>query len=265
MLLVLFLLFCPPRDRHFRMHSSAFRSRILDCHNKCKVLPSVDWVHNPLSKPMVHPHMHRLLPATCHLAPLFFFPTTLKEFSSTFFSRLSTKKLPTHVGKFSLRFAIFFFFLCLCVGHENALNPFSRRQTGDSRQERAVKPGEWARKIKFGSCCQTLTNWHVACCNSKWKVVKRCWLARPENVFKHFLAFQLEISLATADTWRGKGRGGVVQRFNFECHVNYKTLGNWTRLKGSARHCKQIFSNTTLPYMNVCAQSFIELVNLLWT
>lgn len=52
----------------------------------------------------------------------------------------------------------FVFFLCLCVGHENALNPFSRRQTGDSRQERAVKPGEWARKIKFGSCCQTLTN-----------------------------------------------------------------------------------------------------------
>jgi len=112
-----FCFFALARDRHFRMHSSAFRSRILDCHNKCKVLPSVGWVHSPLwgatlATPLVHPHtcIDYYLPlATWHLL---FFSTTLKEFSSTFFSRLSTKKLPTHVEKFSLRFAIFFGWVC---------------------------------------------------------------------------------------------------------------------------------------------------------
>lgn len=89
-----------------------------DCHNKCKVLPSVGYTHK-------HTHVGRhtcidyYLPlATWHLVffYVFLFPfvelcTSFSRFSVTpsfflvFFSTFGQlRKLPTHVEKFSLRF-----------------------------------------------------------------------------------------------------------------------------------------------------------------
>lgn len=96
-----------------------------DCHNKCKVLPSVGVCRRERVR---QPYMHRLLPATCHLAPsTFFLACFLASFFCSFFYNFYTSsatifsfahftamcwrrrrgrcsRLPTHVEKFSLRF-----------------------------------------------------------------------------------------------------------------------------------------------------------------
>lgn len=84
-----------------------------DCHNKCKVLPSAGERERAREG---WPYMHRLLPATCHLAPSAFFSFFFLAFSTTF-------------GRVFPRFF-------LCTFHFN-----SAEQEGGSRGKEGE--GEW--------------------------------------------------------------------------------------------------------------------------
>lgn len=65
-----------------------------DCHNKCKVLPSEGERERAREG---WPYMHRLLPATCHLAPSAFFSFFFFSFFYNFWTSFSTI-FPLHIS-----------------------------------------------------------------------------------------------------------------------------------------------------------------------